>query len=448
MIRRSDAALDPRRRAARLVAIFISAVAVFVLLLTIAYSLPQSAIRRHLVASLPLLTSEGHNPRPLFDSPAYQLDNFTDALMLDTALVTTPGGPLRAALASYNGYVVEQEGLSTILALEKSLEGRARPGQYARYWHGYQVFLRPALVFLPYGGIRYLNMLALAALCLFVALRMHRRAGVAATVAFVMSLALTGFYVVPMSLQFSGTAYLMLLATLVVLMWPDQKRFSGVSFEFFFVVGMLTAFLDLLTAPLLTLGLPLAVTLVLAGLSDPNAPLKTHAWSALKHSVAWSVGYLGAWVAKIVLAAIVVGPAVVEAATSAFTLRAGLDSAAPPVVDALLNNLLSLFPLAPFDPGVPGLAKIASPGVFLVAALAVAALSAWLVRTGRLSAIGLRDASPVLLVVPLPYLWFAVASNHSVEHYWFTYRIQAIAVFAIVYFVISGFRSGREDRAG
>lgn len=438
--------IDPRMRGLRLVVIFVSAIVLFVVAMAAAYSLQQSAIKRHLRASLPLLMSEGHNPRPLLDSPPLQLDNFTDALMLDTALVTTPGGRLDAAMGAYNGYVIEQEGLSTILALQKSVEGRSRPGAYARYWHGYQVFLRPALVFLSYQGIRYLNMLLLAALGLMVAWAMYRKAGLAAVIAFAVSVAITGFYLVPLSLQFSSTTYLMLLATLAVLIWPGRTPFACVSFEFFFVVGMLTSFLDLLTAPLLTLGIPLAVSLVLSSRNGPRRPMITYAFDGIKDSLAWSLGYAAAWASKIAIAAVVVGPEIVTGAKAAFTLRAGMDAAAPPVLDAVLNNVLSLFPLVPFDPGVPGLAKIPHPWAF-VAGLAVAvAVGAWLLLTGSVRVGGFRHAAPVLLVVPLPYLWFAVASNHSMEHYWFTYRIQAIAIFAIVYFVLSGFRRGLEGR--
>ena len=45
----------------------------------------------------------------------------------------------------------------------------------------------------------------------------------------------------------------------------------------------------------------------------------------------------------------------------------------------------------------------------------------------------------VLLCAILPFLWYMVVSNHSYIHYWFTYRILAISIYAILIFATTIF---------
>lgn len=374
-------------------------------------------------------------PQPVLDHRAIRLDNYTDALMLDTSFVSRPGGPLVAAMAADH---MVAAGLDPIASLKATVSGSSVPrSPYSYYWHGYQVALRPLLLLFSYGDIRYLNMLALGILALVTIVSLNRRAGTAAAIAFALALIATGFYVVPLSLQFSSMTYVMLVAVLVIL----AARTAGISdrldVEILLAAGMLTAFLDLLTAPLLTLGVPLAVVLILAGRSRSSRDLAADARAVVGGGVAWVVGYAGCWVAKWAIGTVVLRTDVFRAALAQLLFRTGMDKGGLRYLAALRWNILNLFPILRADTfsslrRVPVAAAVAAVLMLTLVTLAVV-----VARRSRATKGDMRKATPVLLVAPLPYLWFVVVNNHSAIHNWFTYRIQAITIFAVLYVLLS-----------
>ncbi len=97
---------------------------------------------------------------------------------------------------------------------------------YGRYWHGYQVILRPLLLALSYPEIRYFNMLMFLGLCTCVVLLVYQRIGMGSVVAFTLAMTLGGFIVVPMSLQFSAVTYLSSLGVIAVLALDERRLFK------------------------------------------------------------------------------------------------------------------------------------------------------------------------------------------------------------------------------
>ncbi len=413
------------RRALRLLAIYFGLVGFFVLALTLVYALPRGPVIENLGRSLPLLEREGLYPAPVLEDSALMLDNFTDALMLNMAASRAGANPLEAALLTLNA----GEATDTIAGLRKTVSGKPPSEPYTRYWHGYQLLLRPALLFLSLGDIRYLNMIVFAVALLSTVLLMRSRLGLSGVWAFALALLLSGFYVVPLSLQFSSVGYLMLAGVAAVLLVADKKRFQHMDIELFFVVGMLTAFFDLLTAPLLTLGMPLVALVALRSRETPARTVREDALLIAKLSLAWVVGYVASWAAKWLIASLVGGAGVLRDAAITFAHRAGLDDRGTNhVLAALRDNLLRLVPT------VRGAGTGAAvPVVLLVVASIVWLLLYWRFRrpSSRIGA-----AAHVMLLAPLPYLWFVLAKQHSAQHFWFTYRIQAISVFAIAFLAL------------
>ena len=72
----------------------------------------------------------------------------------------------------------------------------------------------------------------------------------------------------------------------------------------FFIIGGLTSFFDLLTAPLVTLGLPAIVLLLLRKKINRSGHFKDYVFILLCISLSWLVGYAIIWVSKWLLASI------------------------------------------------------------------------------------------------------------------------------------------------
>lgn len=94
-------------------------VILYVFGMTLTYMIPNKSINENVADSMEALNSEKEYPSVnLFDEKATRLDNFTDKIMIDKARGTK----------------------------ESSIKEGMFVNGYPRYWHGYQIFLRPLLI--------------------------------------------------------------------------------------------------------------------------------------------------------------------------------------------------------------------------------------------------------------------------------------------------------------
>ena len=423
-------------RAASLAGLLAGVVALFVLLLTLAFAIPAGPVAEHVRESVPVLESEGVYPRLFIDHAAFQLDNTTDSLMLDIALGEPGLGAFLSSMAMYYGVHVEADGaFDPIDVLRTSASGqREHREAYARYWHGYQVALRPALYFFALDDLRRLNMLVLGSLLLLLLTLAWKRVGPEASIAVACALVLGGFAIAPLSLQYSGMTYVAVLGMLAVILLGKTGSTSRGDLELFLVLGATTAFVDLLTTPLLTLGMPLGVALALRVRTVPAGGFRQDLVFAGRAAAAWGMGYVGAWVAKWVLGSVLLGGEVTGSAVRQARMWTGGDGAVAIAVEGLKVNVMNMLPWVQFDPALTGFARylsIGSTGVLISIAVFVALV---LLVTCRRPRNVVKRADVVLVLVTMPYLWLATLGPHSKLHHAYTYRVQAIAVFAIVYF--------------
>lgn len=397
----------------------------FWLLLALAYSIPSSWMAKNIGESASILAAEPLRPATYADITAGgQYDNFTVYYMLDLATCESSDA-LRDALESKIYWDAD-----FALALEKAREG-ATNSNYARYWHGYLVFLKPLLVIF---NIRQMRIIAQTVFCcLLVAfagyLSRRKREGIAIgvllTICFVLLGALQGAATLPV---FSSLA-ISLLASLWMVHLSGKKlsapgRLFTEPFALFCafgVVGAVTVYLDFFDNPILTLCIPLTVYLLCA--SEGSSAFKSILKATICSGLGWFAGYAGLWVGKWLLAQLVTGLPVLSVALdqvgyrSGMSERAGQKSGALEAISANLNCI--------------GFVKY----VVLAAAVCAAICCVLqLVKTRRdpsaVKRVLLASMLGMVLVGFLPYLWYALISNHSIVHAsLLTYRNQIGALF-------------------
>ena len=395
-----------------LLATYVLLVALFLCAMLAVHTIPHAWIERHAVESGRQLQDCGKYPR-LWGNPLLRIDTFTDALMLNMAWCADESRPLDAALQ--NRYYTDDD-MNVFERTQDVLNGRMSADgyyySYARYWHGYQTLLRPMLVLTDYQGILWANavcLLLLLALCLWAVGRYlsWRVAGL-----FLFSLALVALPVVLVCIQFSTCFFIALLAVFVILCCPGLTRNAVAACCTFFVIGALTAYLDLLTTPTLTLGLPLTVCLL-------SRPVWQSSKWVLRLTSVWLGGYALLWVSKCVVAQLltdydIVGSFLhavqVRSVTGASTLWAPVQSVLGNVPFYLLGSLL------------------------FIAAVLCLALIAGLWRWGRRNEAARMNAWLVLIALQTP-CWYLLTLQHSSVHYWFTWRALASTFFALFVFI-------------
>ena len=385
----------------------------------------RKAIETNAVRSVDILHAEGQERAVVANHLLLRLDNFTDCLMMNIALSAPDDDHTTAAMLNpmHLGDIRNQVDQTWSWAHKTDTVAPPKVN-YGRYWHGYQVPLRLLLIVTDYRGIRLVNMFLLALLSLLVTVLCWRRVSPAVAVALLLALILVAMpLVVPWSMQYSTCFIVMLLASVAVLALKRVGKSLPAAAVLMAATGALTAFLDLLTTPVLTLGIPLVLYLL--------AYKPERRWRvALLLALAWAVGYAGTWAAKWVVAGVITGEDVLSDAMRTAQYRTvgyAADTSGIVLVDLLRHYWAMVTPMR---------------AAVLVAAVAVLLfLLRWLSRGWRVMTRHLQ----LLAVAALPLLWYALLAQHSFQHRWFTWRSLAVTFFAVFCYLIYTVNDGRKQ---
>lgn len=368
---------------------------IYVVLLTASYSIPDASIKQAVNIGQQVIDQEGFGPEVFFGgSWACRLDNFTDIIMLQTA-IKGDQNPLIAAIND-NGY--------------------------ARYWHGYQVFLRPLCLLGSYINIRYINMFVFFTILSVVLILLKEQFGWKISLLLLITLLSTYSFIVPMSLQFSGVYYVFLLSIIgIILYYKKNRNIPAHLYIVFLVIGSITNFIDLLTFPLLTLGMPLIVlciTILEKKLNKSILPV------IIQSSLSWGIGYGVTWISKWVIATIILKTNIISDAIENAKFRSFGDMGETPLnrLNMLISNIRNYMP-----------SQSLKVGLYVIIVLIMVWLIFMIFAHKKFNDI--KMAFPLIIVIMMPFAWFLVMANHSQVHHWFTYRIQMITMFALLYFL-------------
>ena len=210
---------------------------------------------------------------------------------------------------------------------------------------------------------------------------------------------------IPLSPQLTTCVFISLLACAVFLRFPDIGRNEHAYICFFFVVGGLTSFMDFLTAPLLTMGIPLVLLLY----RDKNP------WRCMINACwAWGLGYALLWISKWCLSALFTDIPVFSDAMGAMIFRISEGGEEIHINNPFLQIILSR----------PALI------FFLLLYLGLGALLYLKDKSGRI-----RSHLAFYAVAAFPLVWYVVLYEHSILHNFFTWRIIAVSLFSFSVFV-------------
>lgn len=378
-------------------------------------ALPDRLVKRHISDGLAQIHAEGDRPWILFTQQS-QLDNYTDRVMLQQS----------QRVSEWNE-AVQQFVLPQYWepyhanAVHNPLYAAFWNQGYPRYWHGYTVVLKPLLAVMSYQSIRFVSAIALLLLLAAAFQSVYRLFGGAYAAMLAPALAVMNVNVVPMSLQYSASFYVMLIALILL------RRIIDHPVPAFLIIGAVINFLDFLTFPLVTLAFPLAFTLLAQG-RDGDARVRgllPRLLLAVRCAAAWGVAYASTWAVKWVLSTLVTRQNIVSNALEATVIRSGSSDNGEKVgrlATVALNYRIGFWQQH-------GLLMILA----LCAAMAVLAIRGIAMRH-NLSSLRDRLADSALLacVAVLPVAWYMVLTNHSYVHATFlAYRDVGITVLCI-----------------
>jgi hypothetical protein len=383
----------------RLFFIYCLVLAAMLLLVILANIVPNKLIWDNVARSLP---SENYVVSP---GDLVQLDQFTECIAVTVGLLPRDVSihPFIRAVGSPTLGRCEVAGR----ALAEDSGDANSYFYYWRYWHGYQVLSRPILALTDTKGLRLTVLLLVSASLLAFLTSVFKSLGAAYVYIFLISLLSAPLYSQFLLVSHSGVWIISLaFASFLLFVVREKPRFFETHcLEMFFVVGMGTAYVDMLTDPLVTLTIPLLV-LFWRGAWPITLNLRSSAATAFLLSSCWMLGYAGCWSAKWVLAvAVLPSASLAEVAAKVFGRLSGTLSGLAPGQATSLNSIKVNFAQAQI-----GFAILST-----AAALRLLVMRRYAVPAFR----SIDRFATATWIVSLPIVWLALLRNHSIVHAFF-----------------------------
>ena len=210
-----------------------------------------------------------------------------------------------------------------------------------------------------------------------------------------------------------------LAATLFILRWDRFLKQNNRYLFFFLLLGIIVSYVDFLTYPVVAYGIPLIVMLAVNNYSARNGTEKV-----IFSTIMFGSGYAGMWSGKWVIASLITKRNIIKEAVSQLIYRTygdirleigGEDGT------SFINAIKHLW------------YKMRNPIFLTLMLVAIAIIFIFMLRRKNLRPDKnmLCDSLPIMLVGVSPFIWTAIAANHTIIHPHMAYRNMAVFFWAL-----------------
>ena len=429
----------------KFILIFVILLGIYFAIMTLTSLIPSGMLENNVRESSETLVQEGE--KVTFDLK-YKEENiftFTDALMINTAYSIDNNHPIESFILARKNYIPGQttefypDGQYNLGANEnyiskengdlyqtKELYGLMHGDniqdsyEYARYWHGYLSILRPLLLLFNYSGIRIV--LAIITLISIVALitLLCKKISITSGVIYGIGLLAISIFIVTKSINEILIFIVAFISSIILLLKKNPEKNIGI---FFFVVGSVSNFIDLLTAPLVTLGITAITYFLLIQKNESKVNIKRYILDFLKICISWALGYGSTWLSKWVITEIFFGRPIISQAIEQAVFR----SNGPQINGVNIFSLSNVF--------IRNMEYLSSPVAITILIIAVIYIIVMMIinRNKKIDfKENLKKCLPYILIFFLPVIWYMVLKQHSYTHVNFTYRILVISIISLL----------------
>ena len=361
---------------------------------------------------------------------------FTDALMLNTAYSIDTSTPLASPMLARKNYIPGQTqrvfmDLNGNLGASENYkadngdiyqvpefyglmhgENIADSFEYARYWHGYLIFLRPLLVIMDYQGIRILMQVITIILMIVMLGLIAKKINWQIAVMFLIGFLSIDIFIAARAFNAICVFIIAIVSTIFILLKKDSEKNIAINF---FVIGSVTSFIDLLTTPLVTLGIPIIVYLLLIQKNGKN--LKECLIELVKICLMWGIGYGLTWATKWILVQLMYNRPIIQNALTQAQVRIVTNKT------TFLNMMINIGNFLSYE--------VIFANIMIMISYAIIMLV-----KNRNKELNIKNnivqSIPYLIVAMMPLAWYAVLKQHSMIHRFFTYRALVITIITLM----------------
>ena len=208
-----------------------------------------------------------------------------------------------------------------------------------------------------------------------------------------------------------------MIASIIILLRYEKIKEIGM---YFFIIGSVTSFLDLLTQPIVTLGIPALIYFLLKR-KENKLDVKAIG-EYIKIGILWGIGYGTTWISKWVITDLVLGRNTLQLALQQVVFRIGSkgDFVGTHYTfwDTIKTNM------SYYGNRIIQFVLIES---FIAIGLGMLSTKQKNLKFKEL----IFDLAPDLITFLLPFVWYGVLKNHSLHHPFFTNRILILSILSI-----------------
>lgn len=388
-------------------------------LLFLSHLLPSEKIALHVRESGSIIRDETDYWVITHGDITSQLDNFTDAIMLLSSGYTGDESLIDKTIYNYRIYLKGATKGESCMYCGILGADQMKQHSYEWYWQGFQIVLKPLLLFLNLTQIRHLNMFIVISSIVSICLLLHRKEKTAYILPYLMAVCFLNLSTTFISLQYSAVFHLTSVGMITMLLFYNNLKFRSNMWLFFMIIGMFTSYFDFLTYPIMVLGF----LLILYFLLEESENGLWEIPKVIGYSAMWFIGYIGMWVSKWVLSSIITGENEIAKGISKFQERSSNTVGDDPFTwSEMMSTMKSYL--------TNGITMYLIMTILLLLVILVIATKGYRQKNKWIISIIIGGISLY------PFIWYTIAANHSMQHNFFTFKSMSVFIFGITSFLI------------
>ena len=400
--------------------IYVVLVFSFLALLCMSYLIPVN--ERNMKESSELLVQEGVFPNYTGNDEKYiGQDNYTDSLMLNIISTMSKDKNILKSVMQMN-YRMEDDGdfnsVNDLYYLYESANTKHLfdTVSYARYWHGYVVYLKPLMFILNFSQLRVFMTVCIYTLLIICIYCIATKIGIKYSIGFLAGFILVDINHICYSVQYFNVFALTLGMLIFIATRTEEKLYSN--FEMYnFIFGGIICFVDLLTTPIITFGLCGILFFVYFAIRG-DFTIKEVVKKNIKAGIAWVGGYVIIWGTKWMLGSIIIGRNVFLDALKLAEVRTSVVPDGFSSFDWIKYDFVSNFNFL-FRSDFKKEIMLIFIIIGVIAVIKYNSHPKWI------------NIIMLLLFAGIPYIWYIGLKNHSGIHAFFTYRNQILTIVCV-----------------
>ena len=414
------------------IGIIISTICILLILLYFSTYIPGNRIKKNVSTSANILYKQGKLFHKNSLGRRIIFHNHTDALMINISYGIDPNNKLESILINRRNYnpkvkvpiVKEYAGnlettgkdFDTTRELLQFINNKRIPSyEYMKYWHGYIIVIKPLLLFFNITGIRIILTLLILTSLSFLCYLVYKEIDWKTSLAIFLSFISVDIIVTAL---FNVQGILVFLISIISSIIVFKKDLSDTNFYLLLIInGILTAFFDFLTTPIIALLVPV----IIRNLKDQKK--RSNKETILyfgKCCIMFFVSYALFWFSKWLLVDLIYHRNLIKTGILETLFRTGVTHNDYSITQSLFLNFAIVF----------------NPLILIIIFLYIKNYKKILNKENLIYGLS------IITVI----LWFTATSQHASQHFFFTYRNYVVISLAMLLTAFSKSKSKRKRK--